>query len=69
MIKSKLENNINITISLIVIGLTISGSWLKNLYEFSQCDFESPWDCEIIHGIGIPIVPVSIVTAWQDFRK
>ena len=35
-----------------------------NAYKFSNCDFESSYKCEAIHGVGIVIPPTAIVTVW-----
>ena len=47
----------------LVIVLLIAGSWLVNLFKLTNCDFEAPYRCEVIHAAGI-IPPVALVTAW-----
>ena len=45
--------------------LFVAGCWIGNLYKLTQCDFEKPYKCEIIHAVGI--IPVaSIVTVWFE---
>ena len=39
-----------------------------NAYKFWQCDFESNWKCEFIHGVGI-FPPASYVTVWFGTDK
>jgi len=43
-----------------LITLTAFGINIKKLTE---CDFESPYKCEIIHGIGL-FPPFSLFTVW-----
>lgn len=54
---------------IVIMWLFLTVSWIKNIYELTECDFESPYKCEVIHGIGIPIPPVSWISAWVDFGK
>lgn len=49
-------------VSLITIMVVIS-SWIVNLIHLTDCDFESPYKCEIIHLAGL-VPPVALVTAW-----
>jgi len=37
-----------------------------NGYKLSQCDFESDYKCEIIHGIGVVIAPTAWIAVWFD---
>lgn len=39
--------------------------WGTNAYKLTQCDFESPFKCEIVHGIGV-FGPLSLFTVWSD---
>ena len=39
-------------------------SWIVNLVKFFNCDFDSPYKDEIIHGIGILLAPLSMITCW-----
>ena len=50
----------------IPIALAVVVAWIVNVYKFANCDFASPYKCEIIHAIGIPVVPASLITAWFD---
>ena len=53
--------------SIILIALVVFmlGAWLVNFYKLANCDFESNYRCEIIHGVGI-IPPLQAVTVWFD---
>ena len=46
---------------IILIGLI---PYAANLYKFSQCDFESNYRCEILHGIGVVVPPLSFIMVW-----
>jgi len=46
---------------LCVIALTPYGI---NAYKFIQCDFESDYTCEVMHGIGVFVPPASFITVW-----
>lgn len=38
-------------------------SWATNFYKLTECDFNEPYKCEVIHGVGV-IPPFAFVTAW-----
>jgi Tfp pilus assembly protein PilV len=69
-----MENNTDTGISLIafLFAITIMGigmtGWVKNIIKLSNCDFEAPYQSEVIHGIGIvPII--GAVTGWIDVGR
>ena len=45
----------------VVVG---GGSWIWNAVKLTSCDFESNYRCELIHGAGLVVPPLSIVTVW-----
>lgn len=48
-----------------VFVLVFLVAWPVNLYKLTQCDFESNYKCEVIHGLGI--IPVmSPITVWFE---
>ena len=52
----------------IVCIFYILGAWIVNINKFSQCDFESPYKCEMVHAIGL--VPIAAtITAWFSFEE
>jgi hypothetical protein len=54
----------------LVFWLVIIVSWVKNVYELTQCDFDpsTSYKCEVLHGAGlIPII--SVFTGWVDLGK
>ena len=52
----------------LVVVLLIGTGWVKNLIKLSDCDFEAPYKCEVVHVVGV--VPfIGAVTGWMDFGK
>jgi prepilin-type N-terminal cleavage/methylation domain-containing protein len=52
-----------IIVFVVLIGL---GSWIWNAVKLASCDFESNYRCEVLHGAGLVVPPLSILTAWFD---
>lgn len=50
---------------LIVLVFCIGG-WVWNAVKLASCDFESNYKCELLHGTGLVVPPLSIVTVWFD---
>lgn len=51
-----------------IIFIVVGIGWIKNIIKLSDCDFESPYKCEIFHAVGI-IPPVGAITGYMDFGK
>lgn len=52
---------------LVVVVLVFLATWSVNMYKLTQCDFESPYRCEVIHGLGaIPLFSIGTVWASTD---
>jgi len=49
-----------------VISALLATPWLVNAYKFFNCDFESSYRCETIHGAGIAIPPLAFATVWFE---
>lgn len=53
---------------MIVIGVAVAAlgisAYITNAVKFFNCDFNTPLKCEIVHGIGVFVPPVSVVTVW-----
>ena len=47
-----------------LVWLYCIGAWLANAVKLAECDFGPDYRCEIIHGIGVIVPPLSSVTAW-----
>jgi hypothetical protein len=58
----------NILIMQLIIVLVVGVGWVKNIIKLSNCDFEAPYKCEVIHAVGI-IPPVGMITGWLDVGK
>ena len=39
-------------------------TWIWSTVKLASCDFEPNYRCEVIHGIGVAVPPLSIVTVW-----
>lgn len=51
----------------LLIVLVAAGSicaWVWNVVKLASCDFEPNYKCEFIHGAGMVVPPLSIVTVW-----
>ena len=56
-----------IVIIIMIVGLAFAG-WVKNIVKLTDCDFEAPYKCEIVHIVGI-IPPVGAITGWIDTEQ
>jgi len=52
-----------IILIVIVFGF---GAWVINVVKLLNCDFESDYKCEFVHGVGLIVAPTSVVTVWFD---
>lgn len=52
----------------LMIIVVVGVGWAKNLIKLTECDFEVPYKCEVIHTLGI-IPPVGMVTGWLDLGE
>lgn len=53
---------------LLFFVLFVTVSWVNNIIKLSECDFEAPFNCEVIHGVGL-IPVVGMVTGWLDIDE
>jgi len=51
-----------------VIIIVVGTGWVKNIIKLTECDFESPYKCEVIHTVGL-IPPIGMVTGWLNLGK
>ncbi|NOZ67980.1 MAG: hypothetical protein GXP46_01725 [Deferribacteres bacterium] len=58
----------NILIIQAIIVLFIGIGWVKNLIKLAHCDFEAPYQAEVIYAAGL-IPPVGAITGWLDLGK
>lgn len=52
--------------TLLIIFVLAATPWIWNGVKFANCDFESDWKCEVIHGAGVFIPPAAYITVWFD---
>lgn len=57
-----------IMIVVVVIVLVVGIGWVKNIIKLSNCDFEAPYKCEVVHILGI-VPPIGAITGWLDVGK
>lgn len=48
----------------VLVAMFVIGGWVWNAVKLTSCDFESNYKCEFIHGAGLVVPPLSIVTVW-----
>jgi len=54
---------------MIIILFVMSGyGYINNIFELFDCDFESPYKCEVIRGIGIFVPPVGIISGYVSIK-
>lgn len=52
-----------------VISIAIAVGWTLNVYKLAtNCDFQSPYSCEVIRIIGI-VPPIGAIVGWLDLGK
>ncbi len=49
----------------IALFFAICITWVINLTQLTDCDFEPDYKCEVIHGVGL-IPAASLITVWFD---
>lgn len=54
------------SVAMVCLVVLFASPWIVNAWKLSDCDFESNYRCEIIHGVGRVVPPLSIVTVWFD---
>ena len=37
--------------------------WVVNVVKFTNCDFQAPYRCEVIHAVGL-VPPIQLITVW-----
>jgi len=52
-----------------VFALLGWGIWGYNAYKLTECDFESNYKCEVIHGVGVIVPHSAIIAVWFDTDK
>ena len=53
--------------SVIIIAGAIG--WGMNIYKMiNECDFESPYKCELVRGVGTVVPIIGAVTGYMDIE-
>jgi hypothetical protein len=62
----KKQQGYTVTVLLLII-LTLVGAtgWGLNIYKLTQCNFESPYKCEVLRVIGL-IPPIGAVMGYVN---
>jgi hypothetical protein len=50
---------------MVAIWVFVASCWCINVVKLTECDFEAPYRCEVVHLIGL-VGPASIVTVWME---
>ena len=69
MTRNTLEKSIGLYVAgLAGIAITLLAivGWGSNVISFTQCDFDSPYQCEIVRGVGIVVAPVGAIAGYID---
>lgn len=48
----------------VILLFVLFAPWVINFIKFTECDFEENYKCELIHGIGVVVPPLSYITVW-----
>ena len=59
---------VKVHLFMIAVMCAVGISWLVNLFKLTECDFNAPYRCETVHGIGI-FPPAALVTVWLETDK
>ena len=58
----------NFLVVIVVLSIITAVTWIGNFVKLTNCDFQSPYRCEVIHGVGL-FPPLNIVTVWFNSDK
>ena len=53
---------------LLIVILIFGGAYIWNFIKLTNCDYDAPYKCEVIHAIGL-MPPLQILTVWFDDDK
>lgn len=54
------------TTIIIILTIAMCIGWGKSIYKLTECDFQPPYKCEILYGIGILVPPIGAFIGWRD---
>ena len=55
---------LKLVVLVVLVAVVGIGGWVWNAVKLTSCDFESNYRCEVIHGAGLVVPPLSIVTVF-----
>lgn len=56
-------------IMLLAFSLFMLVGWVLNVYKFvTDCDFSSPYKCEVVRGVGIFIAPIGSAAGYFNIN-
>lgn len=55
---------LKLVVLVVLVAVVGIGGWVWNAVKLTSCDFESDYRCEVIHGAGLVVPPLSIVTVF-----
>lgn len=50
-------------IGVVLLGLT---GWVKDIVKLVHCDFQAPYKCEVIYGVGV--TPAGAIIGWLNIE-
>lgn len=55
-----------IPVFILLAGVSFFAVYFTNIYLLTNCDFQSDYRCEVIHGAGAIIPPAAFITVFFD---
>ena len=52
-----------VTIMPLIVFLILLAGWGQSIHKFTKCDFEAPYKCEIVYGVGL-FPPIGMFVGW-----
>jgi hypothetical protein len=50
----------------LILFVLLTAPWVVNMVKFTNCDFGPDYKCEVLHGAGVFVPPLSFITVWFD---
>ncbi len=51
-----------------VVMVVVAIGWVKNLIKLTECDWDAPYKCEVVHVLGL-MPPLGAITGWLDVGR
>ena len=59
---------IRLKLAALVVVVVVAVGWVKNVIKLWDCDFNAPYKCEVVHGLGL-MPPIGAITGWIDVGR